>query len=232
MFAWGKEQGRVTLNVCEGLPRKKADKDDIRFVHVDHVEALFRRAEKVGTVTTGLQRGADGTYEPVPADEEDFRDFVPFLVLAFFNGLRPERELGEMEDMSDVHLDEGITVVRGPRAKTRARRVVELPENAVAWLRAFPRDGKVLPKNFARRWKRLRGQVKIGGGKTLFDEWPHDGARHTFATYHYAKHQNEAKLQVQMGHESDAVLHTNYRGLGRPKDAERFWGIMPLTKSL
>jgi integrase len=44
---------------------------------------------------------------------------------------------------------------------------------------------------------------------------------------HYAMHQDEAKLQAQMGHESAAMLHRHYRALKTRKEAERFWALRP-----
>lgn len=82
-------------------------------------------------------------------------------------------------------------------------------------------DGSLIPKNFKKRWKRLR--IAVG----LFENWPHDGVRHTFATYHYALHKNEALLQAEMGHESAQMIHAHYKGLGLPKDARRFWALRP-----
>lgn len=51
--------------------------------------------------------------------------------------------------------------------------------------------------------------------------------RHTFATFHYAQHQNEARLQVLMGHRNAQMLHEHYRGLATPQEAKAFWALMP-----
>lgn len=227
IFNWGIEEKYCCNNPCKEVVIKELEDDDIRFLHVDQVHALFRRAEKVGMHTTGLGRDEKGRLVAANPEQEDFRDFIPMLVLGNFCGLRPERELGEMEDMNDIDLDEKIVVVKGARAKTRGRRIVDLPDNAIAWLKAFPKEGKVLPVNFARRWKRLREQAGA------FKDWPHDAMRHTFATYHYAMHQDEAKLQALMGHRKGGdLLHSAYRGLGKPVDARKFWALRPLGKAL
>jgi integrase len=227
IFNWGIEQKYCVHNPCLDVVIKSLEDEDIRFLNADQVEALFRRAEKVGLHTKGLGRDEKGRLIANSPEQEDFRDFIPFLVLGHFCGLRPERELGEMDDMRDIHLEEKIVIVKGQRAKTRGRRIVELSDNAVAWLKAFPKDGKVLPVNFARRWRRLREQAGVLEG------WPQDAMRHTFATYHFAHHQNEDKLKAQMGHTKESnELHTAYRGLGRPADAKKFWELRPQGKGL
>jgi integrase len=58
-------------------------------------------------------------------------------------------------------------------------------------------------------------------------EWPHNAMRHTFASMHYAAYENEAKLQVQMGHESAAMLHRNYRAIKTRTEAAAFWDLRP-----
>ena len=93
----------------------------------------------------------------------------------------------------------------------------------MAWLKAYPIEGdKVAPPNLRKRWDRLRKEAGIV-------DWPQDGMRHTFATYHYAMHRNEAALQVLMGHTSAKMIHQHYRGLAPKKEAERFWSLSPHT---
>lgn len=59
------------------------------------------------------------------------------------------------------------------------------------------------------------------------DPWPHNALRHTYASMHYAFHENEARLQAQMGHESAAMLHRHYRALKTKAEAARFWALRP-----
>ena len=138
-------------------------------------------------------------------------------------------------------------IVHGRHAKTRQRRVVDVPANAVEWLRVWKEKmeiekeesqrrewrrrkkakkaedavEKIIPRNFKRRWERLRE----GCGWKL--PWPHDVMRHTFASMHYAAYANESKLQALMGHESANVLFTNYRALRTPVEAKLFWDLRP-----
>lgn len=227
VFAWGKAEGYLTLNPCDGVPRRKAAAlDEVAFLTVGQCRALLERAARL---TPGVvRRDARGQWIRYGLAEEDFRDCVAMVVIGLFCGLRPEKELGQMT-WADVKVDSGVVVVTAGRAKSRRRRTVDLSENALAWLAWCRREGlvpqepsaRVCPRNLKRRWKRLRQACGI------FDSWPHDGLRHTFATYHYAAHQNEARLQVLMGHRNAQVLHEHYRGLATPQEAREFWALGP-----
>jgi integrase len=182
------------------------------------------------------------------ANRPEAMNMLGFVALALFGGIRP-LELRKME-WPMVDLDAGTAIVFGKHAKTRTRRVVDLSENAVAWLRLawrlreeFPernvRQGpicdarrlayadKICPPSFALRWIELRekcGWTPRGGDGAK--PWPHDAMRHTYASMHYAMHQNEPLLKAQMGTGKD-MLHQHYRALKTREEAERFWALAP-----
>lgn len=107
IFKWGAEEGYLTLNPCLKVPIRKPRADEIeeiRFIQVADVEKLFRRAALPFPTTTERRRSGRGCFETVAIEEENFQDFIPLLAIGFFCGLRPERELGEMDDARDVRL--------------------------------------------------------------------------------------------------------------------------------
>jgi hypothetical protein len=57
--------------------------------------------------------------------------------------------------------------------------------------------------------------------------WPQNGLRHSFASYHLAKHQNAAELALQMGHTSTKLIFSAYIELVSPEEAEKYWNIRP-----
>lgn len=200
LFQWGIDERYLAMNPCDAVPRKKIADGEIAFMAVDDVERLLQRASMV---KPGALR----------------RDCLAAAVLGLFCGLRPERELGQMTWDA---VREDVVWVRGHTAKSRSRRVVDLSENARAWLALCPsREGKILPKNFTRKWKALRKAVG------LFDEWPHDAMRHTFATMWLAQHGDEKRLQLLMGHVSAELIYKHYRGQTTPAEARRFWELRP-----
>lgn len=226
IFAFGIGRGYLTANPCEGVDRKKTLDGEIRFLSVDACERLLRRAAEPKPPLPRFDK--QGRWLPLRAGAESFQDFLPLLVIGLFCGPRPDKELGGMPH-TDIKLEQRLIVISAGRAKSRRRRTVDLPPNAIAWLE-FARDhggwnpqaeGTITPPNFKRRWKRLRQECG------LFDDWPHDALRHTFATYEYASTQNEAALQVKMGHRNAHTLHAHYRGLTTPAEAARFWALRP-----
>lgn len=98
---------------------------------------------------------------------------------------------------------------------------MDIPENAMAWLRCHSRqDGPISPAGFD---KRIRGLVKKAG----LTEWPHNALRHSAASYHYAKHQNAAQTIAMLGKENDDVLFTHYRALVKSSQANKFYLLSP-----
>lgn len=229
IFAWGMEPGQkhLAINPCIGVPRRndrETAHEEIRFLSVEQCERLLTRA---AARKAPLPRyDAHGRWVALDPDQECFQDFLPLIVVGLFCGPRPDKELGGMP-CSDIKLSQKLIVITAGRAKSRRRRTVDLPPNAVAWLRfahkhcGWTMEGRLQPKNFKRRWKRLRQQCE------LFDDWPHDAMRHTFATFEYALTQNEASLQVKMGHRSAQMLHAHYRGLTTAAEAKKFRALRP-----
>jgi integrase len=67
-------------------------------------------------------------------------EFLPYRVLAFFCGIRPEGELERLE-WSDVRIAERTVVLRAEVTKTKRKRFVDLSDNAVAWLTEYQARG-------------------------------------------------------------------------------------------
>ena len=224
LFAWSMKVGFCSMNPAEGIAKARLAEEEIGTLSVGQCEVLLRGA---------LQRP----------------EMMGFIVLGLFGGLRP----AEIQRLSwdAVDLREGTVIVAGSQAKTRRRRVVDLGENAVRWLRCAQNDetrmrneeGKVCGRYWDARWRMFRRALgwAVGSEEKRVKEtlrrgdkewgrqgaWPHNALRHTYASMHYAMFQDEAKLQAQMGHESASMLHRHYRALVTKREAERFWGLRP-----
>jgi phosphoglycolate phosphatase-like HAD superfamily hydrolase len=59
-----------------------------------------------------------------------------------------------------------------------------------------------------------------------FEAWPVDLFRHTFATFHLARHQDAGRTAHQLGNSSD-VVYRHYRALATSQQAKRFFSICP-----
>lgn len=125
-------------------------------------------------------------------------EMMGFVVLGMFGGLR-SAEIQRL-DWSAVNVKERSVVVAGSQAKTRRRRVVDLTENAVAWLRAatVKREGTICGRFWDARWRIFRRSLgwAVGTGEKGLKEqevkpvrgaWPHNALRHTYASMHYAR---------------------------------------------
>lgn len=201
--------GHASRNVALGIERRTEETaEEIGTLELWECEALLREARKQALDEGGVKW-----------------KLLAFVVIGLFGGLR-RAELERLQQ-GDVNLDERTVIVRAAHAKTRQRRVVELSENAVAWMEGM-RDGgwgmmdgeRVCPANLKRMWPAF---WKACGLK----EWKNNALRHTFASMHLAMWSDEAKLQTLMGHESGPMLHRHYKALKTRKEAERFWALVP-----
>ena len=88
------------------------------------------------------------------------------------------------------------------------------------------RTGKVWPKTW-----RAYHEATENLCRELELEWPENGLRHSFASYHLAHFRNAAVLALEMGHVSPHVLFAHYREVTTPADAARYWQIVPSAKT-
>jgi integrase len=201
LCGWAVEHGWMLVNPCAKMAKVREIREEIETLSLAQCKRLLDAA---------LQDPA----------------VCGYVVLSLFCGIR-RAEIGRMS-WDAVDLEHGTVIVAEKHAKatrSRSRRVVDLHANAVAWLTACYGSalpaGKICKGRFGDVWLAFRKPVISTA------EWPHNAMRHTFASMHYAMFENEAKLQVQMGHESAAMLHRNYRALKTKREAVEFWGLMP-----
>lgn len=154
------------------------------------------------------------------------------LAIKLFAGLRSSevRRL-DWKDVTQSHV-----VVRAENAKTRSRRAVEITDNLSAWLKdCRGTEGPVVNLS-SRRWHELMTQAATDADAErseenpasyrLIGKLPQNFARHSFGTYHFALHQDEAKTAAAMGN-TPAMVHRHYRALATADEAREFFGILP-----
>jgi integrase len=125
---------------------------------------------------------------------------------------------------SDINLERAKVTISDEAAKKGKRRVNDIPDNAVEWLKLCKPDSikdgtKVAPKDCHQRLKRLRNKAKI--------TYPQNAMRHSFASYHLALNQNSTKTAILLGHPNPALLYSNYNELVTPEMAKLFFDIVP-----
>ena len=147
------------------------------------------------------------------------RRAVPYFAIGAFAGLRP-REI-ERLDWTDIHLEEGYIRVRPKVAKTASNRLVDIQPNLRAWLLPLScESGPVTPPN-------LRKIGEAAQHKISLTQWPQDGLRHSYASYHLAHFKNINELATQMGHTDTKLIFRHYRSVVSKDEAANFWKIEP-----
>lgn len=153
-------------------------------------------------------------------------DLLPILALGAFAGLRTA-ELLRLE-WEAIDLPRGFINVAASKAKTAKRRLIPIAPNLLEWLRPYAgRSGKIFPfscRMYYDKVERLRKAVGLA-------HWPNNGLRHSFASYHLAKHQNAPQLALEMGHTTPHMIFDHYREVVTPQEAERFWNVRPATQA-
>ena len=148
-------------------------------------------------------------------------ELLPYIAIGAFAGLR-RAEL-ERSDWSDIDFDDNLIEVTAQKSKTARRRFVKIQPNLREWLLPLRKHkGSVTPDNFPKQLDATREAAGI-------DDWPDNGLRHSFASYHLAHFKDAAALALEMGHSNSGMIFNHYRQLVRPKDAERYWNIRPTT---
>lgn len=152
-------------------------------------------------------------------------EIVPAVAIGLFAGLRTA-EIARL-DWQEIDFKRGFIEVTAKNAKSAQRRLVTITANLKAWLK---------PQIKLRGLVRLseeRHKIRFEAARTAAEvtEWPSNAARHSFASYHLALHQDAAKTALQLGHANTAVLFQHYRELARPEDAEAYFKITPDTLS-
>jgi integrase len=142
---------------------------------------------------------------------------VPYLVIGYFAGLRPENELVNL-DWKDIDFEARTIRVHPATAKKRRQRYVDMSDNLVQWLAPYvQKSGKI---GFSRRlFREVRVEPKV--------DWSKDVMRHSFGSYLLAQNEDAPKTALQMGHSRVDVLFNHYRNLVKKSVAAEYWKITP-----
>jgi integrase len=147
-------------------------------------------------------------------------DLVPVIAVGCFGGVRPEepaRMTWDMVDFERKHIDLPADIT-----KDGDRRIVDMSENLAEWLLPCRKEsGPLPPMNFRRkRWVLCRAMN--------WRDWPDDILRHSYGSYHLAKHRNAALTAEQMGHKNARMLYGHYREVVKEASAiDAYWKLMP-----
>lgn len=148
-------------------------------------------------------------------------EIVPAVAIGFFAGLRTA-EISRL-DWMQIDLKRGFIEVTAENAKSSQRRLVAITDNLRQWLQPHAQLSGLVRLSEERHKNRFEDARKAAG----IEQWPSNAARHSFASYHLALHEDAAKTALQLGHTNTTVLFQHYRELARPEEAAAFFAITP-----
>lgn len=195
LFNFARKHGYVRIN-----PAGKLDK-----VRHDH--------NPVGILTVRQTKHLLATTEATDPE------MVAFVVLGLFAGIRHEER--QRLDWNAIDLKRKFVEIRSAAAKTRHRRIVDLKDNAIAWLAKVAKtEGPIAPSDSAYRLSTLIKKAKI-------DPYPRNALRHSFASYLMAETENAPKVAAQLGQTNIDTLYRNYREVVSREDAAGYFELFP-----
>ena len=146
-------------------------------------------------------------------------DLRACVAIQLFAGLRP-CEMAELK-FESINFERNLLGV-DTEEHTTSHRFIEIMPNLRDWLRPYrSRAGNIQPPDYQKRWNDLRRQVG------LYENWPHDGLRHSYGTWHFAKFQDLGKTAAQMGHSHPMITRKHYVLREDPRLADNYWNIRP-----
>jgi integrase len=223
LFSWAVNQHHMAENPCLGMAVDESTKKKsaVRILSIEEARKLLQLVAE-GFSVAAREHEKNSWREKFGALSINVSpmDLAAIIAVGCFGGVRPEesaRITWDMVDFKRKHIDLPAEIT-----KAGERRIVDMPNNLVEWLLACRKEfGPLLPVNFRRkRWALCR--------EMNWKEWPDDILRHSYGSYHLAKHRNAALTAEQMGHKNARMLYAHYREVVKEaSDIEEFWKLTP-----
>jgi len=152
--------------------------------------------------------------------KKEHRSMTAYVALCLFGGVRPD-EAARMTWEANVKMDTQEIFLQVDITKTKKERIFKMSNTLFEWL-DYCEEIKPLvpPGNMQNR------RVRLLKGLSL--PWIADGLRHTFATFHYAKHSSFEELRKVMGN-SPGIIERFYKGSISCSEVGKFWSITPAS---
>jgi integrase len=199
------KQGYVGENPASKILPIKVDRNEPEILTVEQSKALIKAAQH-------YKHGV----------------LLPYIAIGLFAGLRPT-ELSRL-DWQRIDLKDHTITLGADMAKMRAKRIIELSDNLVAWLTPLAQSKpQIVKANFRRDFTAVK---KLAGWGPTTKEIPNrrplpqDIMRHTAISNHLAFYQHEGKTAAWAGNSPD-IIQRHYKGLIKQAESQEFWNIRP-----
>jgi len=160
------------------------------------------------------------------------------VALGGYAGLRTSEITGNEDHggiiWSDIDLERGEIHLNRKITKKKRERCIPICAPLLAILKSqMPKSTEKTQNNELRavksvvninfqRMKSVRASLAKEAG---LKEWLDNALRHSFASYHLAKHEDAAKTSLLIGHKDAATTHRHYARLVRKEDAVKWFGV-------
>jgi len=141
---------------------------------------------------------------------------IPYFAIGLYAGLRTS-ELLELEwnDISQTYIRVTPSV-----AKSRRSRLVPISDTLKRLIEPVRQaSGKLVTGSADHVRRKVIAVAKEAGIKT----WPHNGMRHSWASYYLAATNDAAKTSAHLGHADVGVVYEHYREVVTPEAAEAYF---------
>lgn len=205
LWRWARSKGMIAaseITEADRLPVVRVRATEIRVLSIAECEIILREVS---------------------------RDWLPYVCVALFLGVRPE-EAAAMADRGKATIgwemfdwEFGSLRIPAEVAKGGARpRIVPLNACAVRWLEPLAKkSGRLARGSFADSGETRRLGKLLDGGR-----WPHDALRHTYATARNSLLRDLPQLSEELGN-SVAMLHRHYHHPEPAEFGEAFFALDP-----
>lgn len=150
-------------------------------------------------------------------------EILPAIAIGLFAGLRPT-EVWRL-NWEDIIWHKSAIDVKPGKSKTARYRVVPMPANLVEWLAPYrTATGRLFNQSQSTLGRKLSAAAKAAG----IAEWPVDGLRHSYGSYHLADTDNAPLTAARMGHEDTKMLFKHYNNRRNPEEGKAYFQIRPL----
>ena len=157
------------------------------------------------------------------------KDILAMVCLGGFAGLRAS----EIERLrwQEVNIREGFIDLKKGKTKTAARRIVDMKPVLKQWLQKYFKgaSGPIQRVNYPNRLKLFRDMLKRGDKTNNRPPiaWPHNGLRHSYASYLLAETKDPGMVSLQLGHGDAGVLFAHYREIVTIYQSKAYWNLIP-----